>query len=115
MNDEGDELWTCNLAFDIPTRYNQDLCQDIVHRGRQMPNQRGAQFYTVLHCLQALDCIGYQVPNYSFFEIQAFRERNPDVAQVSERIARYNQMDVVKLCMISESCLFICYCYMNVL
>jgi hypothetical protein len=51
VNDEGDELWTCNIAFDIPTKYNQDLCQDIVQKGRQMPNWRGAQFYTVLHCL----------------------------------------------------------------
>ena len=93
----------------------QSSAKKIVHMGRPMPNRRVAEFNNMMHCLQALDCIGYQVPNYSFFEIQALREHNPDVAQVSERIGRYNQMDVVKSCMISESCLFICYCYMNVL
>jgi hypothetical protein len=24
VNDEGGELWTCSLAFDIPIRYNDD-------------------------------------------------------------------------------------------
>jgi len=51
VNDEGDELRMCNIAFDIPIRYNQDLRHDIVQRGRHVPNRRGAQFYTVLHCL----------------------------------------------------------------
>ena len=30
VNDEGDELWTCNIAFDIPIRYNKDLRHDIM-------------------------------------------------------------------------------------
>jgi DNA-binding helix-hairpin-helix protein with protein kinase domain len=59
VNNEGDDLWTCNITFDIPTRYNQDMHQDIVQKGRQMPNRRATQFYTVLHCLQALERIGY--------------------------------------------------------
>jgi hypothetical protein len=33
MNDEGAELWMCNLAFDILIRYNQDMRQDIVQNG----------------------------------------------------------------------------------
>jgi hypothetical protein len=33
VNDEGGELWTCYLAFDIPIRYNDDLHQDIVQTG----------------------------------------------------------------------------------
>ena len=30
VNDEGGELWTCNLVFDIPIRYNNEVHQDIV-------------------------------------------------------------------------------------
>ena len=41
MNDEGGELWTCSLAFDIPIRYNTKMCQDIVQTGRQMPTKIG--------------------------------------------------------------------------
>ena len=95
MNDEGDELWTCNIAFDIPIRYNQDLHQDIVQRGRQCPTRRGAQFHTVLYCLQALERIGYLMPDFSYLKIQALRESNLDTPQIRERTARHNQMDVV--------------------
>ena len=41
MNDEGGELWTCSLAFDIPIRYNTKMCQDIVQTGRQMSTKSG--------------------------------------------------------------------------
>jgi hypothetical protein len=37
VNDQGDELWTCNIAFNIPIRYNQEVEQDIVQRGLQYP------------------------------------------------------------------------------
>ena len=30
VNDEGGELWTCNLTFDILVRYNDDMRQDIM-------------------------------------------------------------------------------------
>ena len=33
INHEGGELWMCNLAFDIPIRYNQDMRQDIMQNG----------------------------------------------------------------------------------
>ena len=46
VNDEGGELWTCNRAFNIPIRYNQDVRQDIVQNGRQMPTKRGAYIDT---------------------------------------------------------------------
>jgi hypothetical protein len=39
VNDE--ELWTCNLAFDIPIWYNDDLHQDIVQIVRQMSTKIG--------------------------------------------------------------------------
>ena len=29
-NDEVGELWTCNLAFDVPIRYNNQVGQQIV-------------------------------------------------------------------------------------
>ena len=34
VNDEGGELWTCSLTFDIPIRYNNEMCQDIVQTRR---------------------------------------------------------------------------------
>ena len=42
VNDEGGELWTCSLAFDIPIRYNNEVRQDIVQTGRQSPTKIGA-------------------------------------------------------------------------
>ena len=30
VNDEGGELWTCSLTFDISIRYNNEVRQDIV-------------------------------------------------------------------------------------
>ena len=88
-----------HVAFNIPIRYNRDLHQDIVERGRQRTTRRGAEFDTVLHCLQALERIGYLLPDFSHLKMQALRERNVDTPQVSERMARYDQMDVVsRLC-----------------
>ena len=60
-----------------------------------MPNQRGAQFYTELHCLQAVERIGYHMPDFSYSKVLALHEHNLDVPQVSERMTRYNQMNVV--------------------
>ena len=34
VNDEGAELWTCSLSFNIPIRYNNEVLQDIVQTGR---------------------------------------------------------------------------------
>ena len=31
---EGDELWTCSPAFDIPIRYNNEVRQGIMQTGR---------------------------------------------------------------------------------
>ena len=33
MNDEGGELWTCSITFDIPIRYNNEVRQDIMQTG----------------------------------------------------------------------------------
>ena len=33
VNDEDGELWTCNIAFDIPIRYQREQCTYIVQRG----------------------------------------------------------------------------------
>jgi len=47
----------CSLAFDIPIRYNNEVCQDIVQTGRQSPTKIGAQIDAVLLCLQAVERI----------------------------------------------------------
>lgn len=110
LNAESDRLWTCNIAFDMPLRGVLGRRTEILQIGRHIPNRRGAEFNTVMRYLQA--SIGYQVPDYSFSKIQvALRERNPNMAQVSEWVAMYNQMDVVKSCMILDSCLFIVLLY----
>ena len=48
VNDEGGELWTCSLAFDIPIRYNNEVRQDIMQTGRRWPRKIGAQIDAVL-------------------------------------------------------------------
>ena len=55
VNDEGGELWTCSLAFDIPIRYNNEVRQDIVQTRRQSPTKIGAQINVVLLSLQAIE------------------------------------------------------------
>ena len=47
VNDEGGELWTCSLTFDIPIRYNNEVRQDIVQTGRQSLTKIGAQIDAV--------------------------------------------------------------------
>lgn len=94
---DGARLWWCNIDFKIAVRGSTvGEHTQIVQLGREMSSERGATFNTVLHCLQALEDIRYRVPDFSFFKTQALHEGNPDVAIVSERIARYNQNDVVK-------------------
>ena len=86
----------CSLAFDIPIRYNNEVCQDIVQTGRQAPTKIGAQINVVLLSLQAIERIGYRMPNFSSLKIEALREHSLDVPRVSERHATFNQMDVVR-------------------
>lgn len=69
VNDQGDELWICNIAFNIPIRYHREVEQDIVVRGRRCLTRRGTQLNTVLRCLQALEQIGYLLPDFSYLKI----------------------------------------------
>ena len=95
MNDEGGELWMCNIAFDIPIRFSSDHRSDIVQTGRQMTSRRSAQFETVMHCLQTLQRIGYRMPDFSSLKIEALRQHSLDVPRVSEKHATFNQIDMV--------------------
>jgi len=95
INHEGGELWMCNLAFDIPIWYNQDVRQDIVQNGWQMLTKRGVQIDTVLLSLQAINRIGYHTLDFSSLKIDALCEHNLDVPLVSKRHVRFIQMDVV--------------------
>jgi len=80
----------------IPIRYNNEVCQDIVQTGRQSPTKIGAQIDAVLLCLQAIERIGYHMPDFSSLKIEALREHSLDVPRVSERHATFNHMDVVR-------------------
>jgi hypothetical protein len=42
VNDERDELWTCNLGFEIPIRNNHDVRQDITIPGPRSLTKVGA-------------------------------------------------------------------------
>jgi hypothetical protein len=77
MNDEGSELWTCSIAFDIPIRYINEVRQDIMWSGRQMPTKKGAQINVVLLSLQAIARIG--LPDFSSLNIEALCEYSLDV------------------------------------
>jgi hypothetical protein len=75
VNDEGGELWTCSLVFDIPIRYNNVVRQDIVQTGRRSPTKIGAQIDAVLLSLQAIERIGYRMTDFSSLKIEALRQR----------------------------------------
>jgi hypothetical protein len=79
VNDEGDELWRCSLAFDIPIRYNNEVRQDIVQTGRQSLIKIGAQIDAVLLSLQAIERIGYHMPDFLSLKIEALRQHSLDV------------------------------------
>jgi hypothetical protein len=96
VNGEESELWTCSLAFDIPIRYNNEGRQDIMQTGRQMLTKTGAQIDAVLLFLQAIERIGYRMPDFSSLKIEALCEHSLDVSRVSERYVTFNQMDVVR-------------------
>ena len=96
MNDEGGELWMCSLAFDIPIRYNNEVRQDIVQTGLRSPTKIGVQIDVVLLSLQAIDRIGYRMPDFSSLKIEALREHSLDVPRVSERHATFNQIEMVR-------------------
>ena len=76
VNDEGGELWTCSLAFNIPIRYNNKMHQDIMQIGRQLPTKIGVQIDVVLLSLQAIERIGYRVPDFSSLKIEALRQHS---------------------------------------
>ena len=100
VNDEGGELWTCSLAFDIPIRYNNEVRQDIVQTGRQSPTKIGVQIDVVLLSLQAIERIGYRMPDFSYLKIEVLRQHSLDVPRVSERHATFNQNGCGMSCMI---------------
>ena len=96
VNDEGGELWTCSLTFDILIRYNNEVRQDIVQTGQRSPTKIGAQIDVVLLSLQVIERIGYCMPDFSSLKIQALIQHSLDVPRVSERHATFNHMDVVR-------------------
>ena len=69
----------CSLAFDIPIRYNNEVCQDIVQTGRQSPAKIGTQIDVVLLSLQAIERIGYRMPDFSSLKIEALCQHSLDV------------------------------------
>jgi hypothetical protein len=96
VNDERGELCTCSLAFDIPIRYNNEVHQHIVQTRQRSPTKIGIQIDVVLLSLQAIERIGYRMPDFSCLKIEALRQPSLDVPRVSERHATFNYMDVVR-------------------
>jgi hypothetical protein len=64
-----DEIWKCSLAFDIPIRYNNKVHQKIMQVGQPTPTKVGAQIDVVLFSLQAIERIGYHIPDWSALKI----------------------------------------------
>jgi hypothetical protein len=92
----GGRIWMCSLSLDIPIRYNNQVRQQIVQGRRQSMTKAGAQLDTVHLTLQALERIGYCIPDWTQMKIQALVQRTLNVPLVTERIASYNLMDVVR-------------------
>jgi hypothetical protein len=74
------ELWKCSLAFNIPIRYNKEVCQEIVQVGRATLTKIGAQINVVLFSLQTIERIGYHIPAWSALKIQALQQRSLNVS-----------------------------------
>ena len=55
----------------------------------------GAQIDVMLLSLQAIERIGYHMPDFSSMKIEALRQHSLDVPRVSEH-ATFNHMDVVR-------------------
>ena len=64
--------------------------------GRQSPTKIGAQIDVMLLSLQAIERIGYHIPDFLSMKIEALHQHSLDVSRVSERHATFNQMDVVR-------------------
>ena len=58
--------------------------------GRQSSTKIGTQIDIVLLSLQAIERIGYRMPDFSSLKIEALRQHNLDVPRVSERHATFN-------------------------
>jgi hypothetical protein len=67
-----------------------------VQTRRQSPTKIGAQIDVVLLSLQAIERIGYRMPDFSSSKIEALHEHSLDVPRISERHATFNHMDVVR-------------------
>jgi hypothetical protein len=64
--------------------------------GRRSPTKIDAQIDVVLLSLQAIERIGYRMPDFSSSKIKPLRQHSLDVPRVSERHATFNSMDVVR-------------------
>jgi hypothetical protein len=85
----------CVISLWHPIRYNNEVRQDIVQTGRLSPTKIGAQIDGVLFSLQAIEQIGYCMPDFSSLKIEALCQPSLDVPRVSERHTTFNHMDVV--------------------
>ena len=74
-----------------------------------------AKFSVVHFCLEALQCVCYDVPDFSHFNALALNAGDIPIPQASEWFASYNRVDVVKWSLIPESWLFIVYYCNNIL
>ena len=74
-----------------------------------------AQFSALRFCLEALQYVCYDVPDFLHFKALALNAGDIPVPQTSEWFASYNRADVVKLLLIPESWLFVVYYCNNIL
>ena len=89
------QLWTCELSFFIPVRGSNH--RNHIHRTRiQSPDVISTQLSAIRICLEALQRICYDVPNFSHFKALALNAGDIPVPQASEWFASYNHADVVK-------------------
>ena len=88
-------LWTCELSFSIPLR-GANHWNHIHETGRQSPDVTNAQFSAMRICLEALQRVCYDVPDFLHFKELALNAGDIPVPQASEWFASYNRADVVK-------------------
>ena len=107
-------LWTCELSFFIPVRGSNH--RNHIHgTGIQSPDVISAQLSVVRICLEVLQRICYDVPDFSHFKALALNAGDIPVPKASEWFVSYNHADVVKWSLIPKSWLFVVYYCNNIL
>ena len=83
------------ISFEVPLRQDLGTMMPIVASGKESPVQVTYERTAVKTCLLELQSYGYQIPDLSWFKIQALRQNQHDIVSLCESLSRENLHDIV--------------------